>query len=459
MSPLGAPPSAGRSAGRGHHPALGIEAARARLARRHARERRFRLYCRAAAALAVLFLVVLFGDVLRKGWGAFLAAHVRLEIHFDPEVLDPGGRAAGAVAAGGGAEGAARTALEQADYAALWRRALEERFPAAAADRSTRRELFGLVSDAATFRLRDMVLAEPSLVGTTRVLWLTADDQVDMLEKGHLSRDLPAAERRLSDEQVAWLDELDAAGDLGLRFNTLFFTSGDSREPEMAGVLGAAVGSAFTLLITLAVCFPLGVATAVYLEELAPKNRWTDLIEVNINNLAAVPSIVFGLLGLAVFLDVFGLPRSAPLVGGLVLSLMTLPILIIASRVALASVPPSIREAAYGLGATPLQTIRHHVLPLAMPGILTGTILGMARALGETAPLLMIGMVAFIVDVPGGPLEPATALPVQIFLWADSPERAFVEKTSGAILVLLAFLILMNGTAVWLRRRSERDGR
>jgi len=256
--------------------------------------------------------------------------------------------------------------------------------------------------------------------------------------------------------QVAWVEELRESGDLRLGFNHRFFTNGDSREPELAGILGAALGSAYTLLITLAICFPLGVATAVYMEEFAPENRWTDLIEVNINNLAAVPSIVFGLLGLAVFLNFFGLPRSAPLVGGLVLSLMTLPTIIIAARVALRTVPPSIREAAYGLGATPLQVIQHHVLPLSLPGILTGTILGMARALGETAPLLMIGMVAFIVDVPSTPLDPATALPVQIFLWADSPERAFVEKTSGAILVLLAFLILMNASAVWLRRRTER---
>ena len=240
--------------------------------------------------------------------------------------------------------------------------------------------------------------------------------------------------------------------------NVPFFVNGDSREPELAGILGAAIGSFYTMVITLVLCFPLGVATAVYLEEFAPQNRWTDLIEVNINNLAAVPSIVFGLLGLAVFLNFFGLPRSAPLVGGLVLSLMTLPTIIISGRVAIKTVPPSIREAAYGLGATPLQVIQHHVLPLAMPGILTGTIIGMARALGETAPLLMIGMVAFIVDVPKGPLDAATALPVQVYLWADSPERAFVEKTSGAIIVLLGFLILMNGVAVWLRRRSERHG-
>ena len=240
------------------------------------------------------------------------------------------------------------------------------------------------------------------------------------------------------------------------RFNTTFFTAGDSREPELAGILGAAAGSFFTLVVTLLLSFPIGVAAAVYLEEFAPKNRWTDLIEVNINNLAAVPSIIFGLLGLAVFLNFFGLPRSAPVVGGLVLTLMTLPVIIIASRSALKSVPPSIREAALGVGASEMQMVAHHVLPLALPGMLTGTIIGMARALGETAPLLMIGMVAFIVDIPAGFTDPATALPVQIYLWADSPERAFVERTSGAIIVLLAFLIIMNAVAVILRKRYER---
>ncbi|HLO76297.1 MAG TPA: phosphate ABC transporter permease PstA, partial [Magnetospirillum sp.] len=245
-------------------------------------------------------------------------------------------------------------------------------------------------------------------------------------------------------------------GDLGKRFNGRFFTAGDSRDPTQAGVWGAVVGSFYSVLVTLLLSFPLGVATAVYLEEFAPKNRWTDLIEVNINNLAAVPSIVFGLLGLAVFLAVFGMPRSAPLVGGLVLTLMTLPTIIIAARAALKAVPPSIREAALGMGSSKLQMVTDHVLPLALPGILTGTILGMARALGESAPLLMIGMVAFIVDIPGGPMDPATVLPVQVYLWADSSERAFVEKTSAAILVLLMFLATMNLAAILLRKKFER---
>jgi phosphate transport system permease protein len=266
----------------------------------------------------------------------------------------------------------------------------------------------------------------------------------------------PEDDRRLKDRQIAWVLDLEQQGLIQKRFNTVFFTHGASREPELAGIAGALTGSFYTLVLTLLFSFPIAVGAAVYLEEFAPKNRFTDLIEVNINNLAAVPSIVFGLLGLAVFINFFGVPRSTPLVAAMVLTLMTLPTIIIASRAALKSVPPSIREAALGVGASPLQTQVHHVLPLALPGMLTGTIIGMAQALGETAPLLMIGMIAFIVDVPTGFTDPATVLPVQIFLWADSPERGFVERTSAAIMVLLGFLILMNLTAVLLRRRFER---
>jgi phosphate transport system permease protein len=268
--------------------------------------------------------------------------------------------------------------------------------------------------------------------------------------------DSPEGSRKISDKEIVWLDALKQQNLVQSRFNSLFFFTGASREPELAGVWGAVVGSFLTMLVTLGLSFPIGVWAAIYLEEFAKKNRWTTLIEVNINNLAAVPSIVFGLLGLAVFLNFFGLPRSAPLVGGMVLALMTLPIIIIASRAALRAVPPSIREAALGVGASKVQTVFHHVLPLAMPGIMTGTILGMAHALGETAPLLMIGMVAFIVDIPGGFTDPATILPVQIFMWADFPEPGFQQKTSAAILILLAFLIMMNAVAVILRKRFER---
>ena len=266
----------------------------------------------------------------------------------------------------------------------------------------------------------------------------------------------PESRRQIGDQEVAWLESLKSQGLVEPHFNTRFFTSGDSREPELAGIRGALIGSFLTLLVTLAICLPVGVAAAIYLEEFARKNRLTEIIEVNINNLAAVPSIVFGLLGLALFLNTFGLPRSAALVGGLVLALLVLPTIIIASRAALRAVPPSIREAALAIGASHQQAVLHHVLPLAMPGIMTGTIIGMAHALGETAPLLMIGMVAFIVDIPTGITDSATVLPVQIYLWSDLPELAFQAKTAAAIIVLLGFLFLMNGLAIILRRRFER---
>jgi len=417
------------------------ERVRASLARRYRAERRFRAYGMLAIFAALGFLVLLFSSIIGNGYSAFWQANVRLNITFDAATIDPAG---------------ARepTVLATADYASLIRNALTARFPGVSG-RTDRRKLTGLVSQGATYELARMVTENPALIGQTVPMWLLLSDDVDMLVKGHIPRDVPESDRRVSDREIAWLDALAASGDLETRFNVRFFTNGDSREPELAGIWGATVGSFLTMLVTIAIAFPLGVASAVYLEEFARKNRWTDLIEVNINNLAAVPSIVFGLLGLAVFLNFFGLPRSAPVVGGLVLAIMTLPTIIIAGRAALTSVPPSIREAAYGLGASPVQAVFHHVLPLAMPGMLTGAIIGMARALGETAPLLMIGMVAFIVDIPHGFRDPSTVLPVQVYLWADSPERAFVEKTSAAIMVLLAFLIVMNAAAVYMRKKFE----
>jgi len=300
------------------------------------------------------------------------------------------------------------------------------------------------------------VAADPSLVGSTITLEVPASSNVDMLIKGNIDPTIDESLRPISDAQVRWVESLQKTDRLHTRFNKALFTNGDSRDPELAGIKGALMGSFYMLIVTVALAFPIGVAAAIYLEEFAPKSRWSDLIEVNINNLAAVPSIVFGLLGLAVFINWMALPRSAPLVGGLVLSLLTLPVIIIASRAAIQSVPPSIREAALGLGASRMQVVFHHVLPLALPGMLTGTIIGMSRALGESAPLLMIGMVAFIVDVPGGFTDPATALPVQVYLWADSPERAFAERTSAAIIVLLGFLLIMNLAAVIIRKRMER---
>ncbi|MFZ1494704.1 MAG: phosphate ABC transporter permease PstA [Candidatus Competibacter denitrificans] len=412
------------------------------LARRRAAERRFRGYGLVAITLGLAFVVLMFGNIISKGLPAFWQTYIQVPITFDSTVLDPQG---------------ARDpqALANADYATLVRAGMRQLFPHVEG-RLPLRALGGLISSDAAYELQRRIQDQPELLGTTQEVWLLASAAVDTFFKGNIDRTLPEAERPIKDNQIEWLDKLKTSGKIEKQFNAILFQSGDSREPEQAGIRGALMGSFFTLLVTFLLSFPIGVATAVYLEEFAPKNRWTDIIEVNINNLAAVPSIVFGLLGLAVFINFFGLPRSSPLVGGLVLSLMTLPVIIIAGRAALTSVPPSIREAALGMGASKLQMVGHHVLPLAMPGMLTGSIIGMARALGESAPLLMIGMVAFIVDVPKSFLDPATVLPVQIYLWSDLPERAFVERTSAAIMVLLAFMILMNGLAILLRKRFER---
>jgi phosphate transport system permease protein len=412
------------------------------LRRRYRAEQRFRLAGLFALFVGLAFLAFFFYTLIGNGYTAFLQTRILLDVELTEAQIDPEGTRDPEV-------------LARANYQGLIRDALRETFPDVTS-RGELRQLFALMSPGAGIDIRELVSGSPEVVGTTRSLWLLADDDIDMIVKGHSSRDVPETDRRVNDLQLGWLESLEADGRVDLQFNRLFFTSGDSREPELAGIWSATVGSFFMLLVTLALSFPLGVATAIYLEEFATKNRWTDLIEVNINNLAAVPSIVFGLLGLALFINLFGLPRSAPLVGGLVLSLMTLPVIIIASRAALTAVPPSIREAALALGASKMQMVLHHVLPLALPGMLTGTIIGMARALGESAPLLMIGMVAFIVDIPSSPVDPATALPVQVYLWADSPERAFVERTSAAILVLLLFLLVMNATAVLLRKRFER---
>jgi phosphate transport system permease protein len=416
--------------------------ARKRLEKRYAAERRFKAYGMAALAFAIGALVLLLWTILSNGATAFVQTHVRLEVHFDPAIVDPDGKGDPA-------------AFRQANWGAVTRAALQARFPDVRG-RQPLRQLDALLSDGAQIVLLDMVSKDPALLGQRRDVWLLTSSDVDMIWKGHSDRDLPESSRRVNDAQLGWLDALAAEGRLEKRFNRRFFTAADSRQPELVGVWGGVVGSFLTLGITLLLAFPMGVAAAIYLEEYAPKNRFTDLIEVNINNLAAVPSIVYGLLGLAVFLQFFGMPRSAPVVGGVVLALMSLPIIIIASRAALRAVPPSIREAALGIGASKMQAIFHHILPLAMPGIMTGTIIALAHALGETAPLLMIGMVAFVVDIPSGPLSPSTVLPVQIFMWADNPERGFVEKTSAAIMTLLVFLLLMNAAAIWLRRKFER---
>lgn len=410
--------------------------------RRHAAEKRFQWYGRLAIGLSLSFLVFMFAAIIFRGAGAFQQSNIKLDITFNEQTIDPQGtRDAGE--------------LSRANYKPLITEALAEIFPEVT-ERREKARLYRLLSGASVFELGERVAKNPDLIGTSQSLWLPASSEVDLYMKDKIDQDVPEELRRLKDQDITWVQTLQSQGLIRKSFNTNFFTNGDSREPVMAGILGAAMGSLFSLMICFAIAFPLGILTAVYLEEYATKNRWTDLIEVNINNLAAVPSIVFGLLGLAIFLNFFELPRSTPLVGGMVLALMAMPTIIIASRSILRSIPNSIRDAALGLGASKTQTTFHHVVPLAMPGMLTGTILGMARALGETAPLLMIGMVAFIVDVPQGVTDVATALPVQIFLWADSPEKGFVERTSAAIIVLLAFLIIMNLSAVYLRKKLER---
>jgi len=409
------------------------------LRKRYRRERLFRVGGALATLIGLSFLVMLFASLVLRGASAFTRTEVRLDVDVDPAALG--------IADGG--------QLDLGNFDALVGRALQARFDDTT-DRAGRRELGRLVSIDAAFRIRDRVRENPGLLGERISIWVPASATMDRYAKGRVDLSLPESLRPVSDAQAAWWRVLENDGAVRQRFNSALFTNGDSREPELAGIRGALVGSFYMLLVTLAIAFPLGVATAVYLEEFAPRNRWADLVEVNINNLAAVPSIVFGLLGLAVFIDWLSMPRSAPLVGGLVLSLLTLPVIIISARAAINGVPPSIREAAAALGASRIQVVTHHVLPIALPGILTGTIIGMSRALGETAPLLMIGMVAFIVDVPQSLSDPATALPVQIYLWAESPERAFAEKTAAAILVLLAFLLLMNLAAVIVRRRMER---
>ena len=344
--------------------------------------------------------------------------------------------------------------IRDASFGSIIKSGLRSRFPDVK-NRKDKKKLYNLISSESTFELRDIILKDPGILGGQQNIWVSASDDLSLFFRGKMNVEVPEDQRQISDKEINWIEKLNKEGQIRSKVNWGFFKNGDSREPEIAGILAALVGSALSLSVCFVLSFPLGVAAATYLEQFAPRSRISDIIEVNINNLAAVPSIVFGLLGLSIFLGYFDLPRSSPLVGGMVLSLMTLPTIIIASRASLQSVPPSIKEAALALGATPVQAVFHHVFPVALPGMLTGAIVGMARALGDTAPLLMIGMVAFIVDVPNSILEPATALPVQVFLWADSPERAFSEKTSAAIIVLLIFLIIMNLVAVLMRRRLE----
>jgi phosphate transport system permease protein len=396
-----------------------------RLAKRYGSERRFKACGATALAVTSAFLLYLLADIAIKAWPAFFEHRATIDIKLDAAVIDKANPGA-------------------ADYSGLVKQAWRDQFPDLSS-RGEKKKLNALLSQDAATSLKQIVIADPDLVGTVTKTEVLLSDDADLYFKG-LSQN--------ADTVV--LDAVKEKVSVTKSFSWRLFSNSDSREPELAGLRGAITGSLLTVLIALLLGLPLGIAAAVYLEQFAPKNRWTDLIEVNINNLAAVPSIIFGLLGLAMFLNVFGMPRSAPLVGGLVLALLVLPTIIIASRAALKAVPPSIKEAALGVGASQQQAVFHHVVPLALPGILTGAILGMARAFGETAPLLMIGMVAFIADVPGSFTDAATVLPVQIYLWSDLPETAFQSKTAAAILVLVGILFCLNGIAIYLRRKFER---
>ncbi len=408
----------------------------ARRRRRYAADRRLQALGIGAITVAIGLLALLLVTLTVQGYTAFTQTMITVDFPISTENVNPADPAAG-------------------NWRAVVRDGLHELFRNVEGQ-AEERALGQILTNNTQFIVRDAVVRDPSVIGGVLTLAAPASDPFDQLNKGTISRDVPENQRRVTDLQIGWFDQLVAAGRVARPFNWGLFFNADSRFPELAGLAGAIVGSFYALLVCFLISFPIGIAAAIYLEEFAPKNRWTDLIEVNINNLAAVPSIVFGLLGLAVFLNFFGLPRSAPLVGGMVLSLMTLPTIIIVTRASLKAVPPSIREGALGIGASAHQVVTHHVLPLAMPGILTGTIIGLAQALGETAPLLLIGMNAFITSPPGGLLDASTALPTQIYIWADSPERGFVARTSAGILVLLGFLMAMNAVAIFLRQRLER---
>ena len=408
---------------------------------RYSAEKRFKLYGVFAVSLALGAVIFLLFTIFSTGYSAFWRTEFQVEIQFNGDYL-------------GITQESSDQEVREANFLGLFRKNLAEQNNDV--PRRELRKLFAMFSESAANDLREMVITNRSILGTTQKLKVLASSSVDMIVKGQAPREIEEKRRVLNDFQLGLLDRWTAEGRRSSSFNHRFFTNGDSRSPELAGLGGAIAGSFWTLMVCLILSFPMGVAAAIYLEEYAPKNRLTEIIEVNINNLAAVPSIIFGLLGLAVILNFFGLPRSTPLVGGIVLSLMTLPTIIIACRASLKAVPPSIREGALAMGASKVQTILHHVLPLAMPGTLTGTIIGLAQALGETAPLLMIGMFAFVVDIPAGPLESATALPVQVYLWAESSERGYVELTAAGIMMILIFMALMNSFAIILRKKFER---
>jgi len=412
------------------------------LKKRKRQESRFKIYGLLGITTAVTFLCIILSSIFMEGKKAFLSTYIKLEVYFDPDIIYTD-------------NDQKEEDIKFANFQKIIKNSLNSFFPEIS-DKGELRKLSNFISSSEEENLMKLVLKNKQLVGQKITLWLLASSKIDVINKNPDMELIAEEDRLISDLELNWLNEIRSANNIKSNFNKNFFVKADSTEPEQAGIWGSLVGSFFTLFVTLILSFPIAVAAGVFLEELAPKNKFTDFIEVNINNLAAVPSIIFGLLGLAIFLNVMHLPRSAPIVGGMVLALMTLPTIIIATRASLKAVPPSIREAAIGLGATKFQTVTHHVLPLSLPGILTGTIIGMSQALGESAPLLMIGMVAFIVDVPGSFLDSSTVLPVQIYLWKSTAARGFVELTAAGVMVLLSFLILMNGIAVFIRQKFEK---
>ena len=412
-----------------------------RLKKRHSAEKRFRFYGLASIFVALLFVLILVQNIFSKGSSAFKKTVIKTEVFYNQELLEL-------------KNGASEKDIINADFYEVMIESLIKSFPAKNIDEEN--ELIRLFSADAEYEIKKAFLNNNNLIGEKIILDLTASDDIDQLHKGNYPRDLPEDRRRISNFQLAIYDNFVENGKIGMNFNNYYFTKGDSRDPELAGIGGAIVGSIYSILICLLLAFPVAVLASIYLEEFAPKNRITDFIEININNLAAVPSIVYGLLALQILLATIQLPRSTPLVAGITLALMTLPRIIIPCRASLKAVPPSIREGALAVGASKFQSVFHHVVPLAMPGTLSGTIIGLAQALGETAPLILIGMVAFVVDIPSSPIDPSSSLPVQVYLWSESAERGFVEKTSATIMILLTFLMMMIFLAVYLRQKFEK---
>ncbi len=412
------------------------------LKKRHLAETRFKAYGIIGIIIAILFLTTILSTIFLEGKTAFKSTYIKLNVYYDPTIIDPDGKRD-------------EVEIKLANYRKIIKNSLLTYFPEIT-EREEVKKLITFISSSEEENLMNNVLRNNNLIGSQKEIWLKASSTIDVINKNPEMIKLSESSRLISNQELKWFKKLIDNNHLKFSFNRDFFFKADSTEPEQAGILGSMLGSFFTLLITLILSFPVAVAAGVFLEELAPKNKFTDFIEININNLAAVPSIIFGLLGLAIFLNLMHLPRSAPIVGGMVLALMTLPTIIISTRVSLKAVPPSIREAAIGLGATRFQAVVHHVLPLAIPGISTGTIIGMSRALGESAPLLLIGMVAFIVDIPTSIFDSATALPVQIYLWKSTAARGFVELTAAGVIVLLTFLILMNALAIFVRNKFEK---